>query len=324
MNFAEPLWLSLLLFLVPMIWHYRRRRLAVTFSSMKILKGLSSSSQNILQHLLFIIRCLSLIFLVLALARPQQGRSHIKQRTEGLDIMLVIDTSGSMKALDFTINNKRVTRLEVVKKVISEFVESRVDDRIGIVVFGTHAFSQAPLTLDHDVLQQYIDALEIGMAGEETAIGDGIAVATNRLKELKSKSKIIVLLTDGSNTAGKINPLEAAKAAQTYGVKIYTIGIGSKGPVLVQTPMGYQKVIVDMDEKLLQSVAQDTQGKFFLASDTKTLKDVYKTIDALEKTEVETKVYRNYEEKFALFLWPGLVLILLELLLSFTRLRRIP
>jgi len=238
--------------------------------------------------------------------------------------MIVIDTSGSMKAMDFTVNGKRRDRMYVVKEVVGAFVEKRVDDRVGMVVFGTNAFAQSPLTLDHDVLKQYLSEVEIGVAGESTAIGDALGVAINRIKDVESKNKIIILLTDGSNTAGNIDPRQVVKAAQVLGVKIYTIGVGSDGWVPIPTEFGYQKVRVDLDEILLKEIAEKTGAKYFRAKDTKALVKIYETIDELEKSEVELKVYRNYEERYSLFLWPGLFFLLCELLLGLTRFRRIP
>ena len=282
MSFAEPWWLLLLLLLVPMVFSYRRQRVALKYPSISLFLKLKRSRWSFLKDFLFFLRCLIILLLTLALARPQSGRSDIRQKTEGLDIMLVVDTSGSMKALDFSIDGKRRDRLYVVKEVLGDFIQKRADDRLGMVVFGTHAFAQAPLTLDHDVLLQYLKFMEIGMAGEATAIGDAVGVALNRLKGLESKSKIIILLTDGSNTSGKLDPLEVSNVAKALGVKIYTIGVGSDGLVPFPTDFGYQKVKVEIDEKLLKKIAGDTEGKYFRAKDTEGLAEIYKTIDQLE------------------------------------------
>ena len=307
-----------------MFFFYQKRRKAIKYPSIQIFRSLKPAKWLWLRHLNFLCRLLALSFFILALARPQSGRDQYKHKTEGLDIMLVIDTSGSMKALDFILEGKRRDRLYIVKQVVSDFVSKRLDDRIGIVVFGTNAFAQAPLTLEHDVLLRYIEGMEIGMAGEATAIGDALGVAVNRIKDISSKNKVIVMLTDGENTAGKLDPKEVAKVAQALGVRVYTIGVGSRGFVPTPTSFGYQKEKVDLDESLLQEIANMTGGRYFKASDTKTLIDVYDTIDKLEKTEKEIEVYRNYQERYSFFLWPGLILLLIELLMSITRFRRIP
>ncbi len=279
---------------------------------------------SLLHRLPFFLRVLSVVMLSLALARPQSGRSQSKRRTEGVDIMLVADTSGSMNALDFVIEGKRTNRLSVVEKAMEDFVQARTDDRIGLVVFGTYAYALSPLTLDHDVILELIDNMKVGMAGEETAIGDAIGVATNRLKDITSKSKIIILLTDGENDAGKLDPREAAEAAKAMGIKIYTVGVGSEGDVPIQTPYGYQRVRLPIDEKLLKEIADMTGARYFRATDTDALFDIYHTIDSLEKTSTEVEVFYNYDEHFMYLVWPVLMLLFMEILLRTTRLRRLP
>ena len=216
-GFAQPYWLALLLLLLPMVYYHWKRQPLIRFSHVLRLRLPRRQSLGWISHGSFILRSLAFILLVVALARPQTGRHQSKQKTEGLDIMLVMDTSGSMQAMDFVVAGQRHDRLQVVKAVVQEFIQQRTDDRLGMVVFGTNAFAQSPLTLDHDVLQQYLDRLEIGMAGEATAIGDALGVATNRLKELETKSKVIILLTDGSNTAGKIDPRQSCKSCKSHG-----------------------------------------------------------------------------------------------------------
>ncbi len=324
MWFAYPQAFLLLLLLLPLTYRYLRHRPALRISSSASVARVTPSLWVRFRHLLFVLRCLSILCVVVALARPQTGRTQHEKKTEGLDIMLVIDTSGSMQALDFVLEGKRHDRLAVVKHVLSQFIQKRTEDRLGMVVFGTHAYSQAPLTLDHDVLLTFLDQAQIGMAGDATAIGDAIGVATNRLKELTAKSKIIVLLTDGSNNAGKLNPVSAAEAAKTMGVKIYTIGIGSHGPVPIRTDRGYTQVILDLDDKLLTQIAEITGGQYFTASDTENLVKVYATIDQLEKAESKAQVFQQYDENYEGWAWAGLGLLLMELLLRFTRLRRVP
>lgn len=322
--FAEPLWLLLFFLLLPMAYSYRRPKAQLLFSKPRTLKFAAKSPLIFLKHAGFFLRLLSLSFLILALARPQTGHEQSKQKTEGLDMMLVIDTSGSMRGMDFIINGKRQDRLSVAKEVLKKFIEARSDDRLGLTIFGSNAFAYVPLTLDHDVLTRYLDEVSIGMAGESTAIGDAIGIATNRLKDLDAKSKIMILLTDGSNQAGKIEPIDAAKAAKAMGVKIYSIGVGSKGLVPVPTQFGYQNVRIDLDEDLLNEIAKLTGGQYYRATDTETLTKIYQTIDELEKTEREIEVFRLYEEAYSIFAWPALALLLMELCFGLSRWRRIP
>ena len=323
-HLADPYWLILLTVLPLMVWFYRRRRARIFYSKAYMLEGIGRNFKTYPQHLGIGLRLCALGLTILALSRPQSGSEQSKQRTEGLDMMLVVDTSGSMRGLDFVISGKRYDRLYVAKSVLKEFIQKRIDDRLGLCIFGTHAFAYVPLTLDHDVLLRYLDEVEIGMAGDSTAIGDAIGVATNRLKDLAIKSKVMILLTDGSNQAGKIDPLEAAKAAKVMGVKIYSIGVGSNGPVPIPTQFGYQNVRIELDENLLKEVASMTGGQYFRATDTKSLADIYKTIDKLEKTEREVVVFRLYEERFAPLIWLALVCLVLELFFGLSRWRRIP
>lgn len=324
MWFANPYAFLLLLLLIPLTYGYLQQRPAVRIPSGDAVQRVSPSVWVRFRHLLFILRCLTIFFTIIALARPQAGRAQREKKTDGLDIMLVLDTSGSMQALDFVLEGKRQDRLSVVKHALSQFIQKRTEDRLGMVVFGTHAYTQAPLTLDHDVLLTFLDQVQIGMAGDATAIGDAIGVATNRLKELKAKSKIIVLLTDGSNNAGKLNPLSAAEAAKVMGVKIYTIGIGSHGPVPIRTERGYTQVVLDLDDKLLTQIAETTGGQYFTAADTENLFKVYATIDQLEKSESKAQIFQQYDETYESWAWIAWGLFLLELLLRFTRLRWVP
>jgi len=266
--------------------------------------------------------------LIIALARPQSGTKASEVLTEGIDIMLCLDTSGSMQALDFKWKNERHNRLEVVKKVVSDFIKGRTNDRIGMVVFGEEAFTQCPLTLDYGVLLNFLEQVEIGMAGDSTAVGSALATCVNRLKERKSKSKVIILLTDGRNNAGSINPQTAAEIAKTFDIKVYTVGVGTEGevPFLVDTIFGkkYMYQRVDLDEETLKEIAAITGGSYFKATNTETLEEIYKKIDQLEKTKVEVKEYMEYEELFGWFLLAGLLCILLEVILRNTRFRKIP
>lgn len=303
-------------------WEFRKRHASLVYPSLKTLG--TFAKRGPFYRLPFFLRVLSIVFITLALARPQSGRSQAKRKTEGIDIMLVADASGSMNALDFVIKGKRQNRLSVVKKAMQEFMQARTDDRLGLVVFGSYAFALAPLTLDHDVILQLIDNMEVAMAGEETAIGDAIGVASNRLKDVRGKTKVLILMTDGENSAGKLDPRETAEAAKALGIKIYTVGVGSEGAVPIKTPYGYQQVRLPIDEKLLKDIADMTGGLYFRATDTNALFNIYHTIDRLEKTSVEVEVFYNYDEHFMYLIWPALLFLLLELLLRTTRLRRLP
>ena len=324
-QFAYPWLLLLALLLLPLFYFYRRRS-KIKFSSTALLATLPRPAYlSIAKHVLFTLRMLSMLLIITAAARPQQVSGQRTQRTSGLDMMLVIDTSGSMRALDFfAANGERQSRLAVVKEVLAKFISARQADRIGMIVFGDEAYTQAPLTADHDVLQEFLAQVEIGMAGENTAIGDAIGVATSRLKDIEAKSKVAILLTDGENTAGRLTPLLAMQAAQSQHIKIYTIGIGSNEPV----PVPYRGRIiyqhVPLDAELLQKIATTTGGQYFYAADSDALQEIYRTIDTLEKTTKEQHIYHEYKELYAYLLWPALLLFLLEHLLALTRLRRLP
>lgn len=327
----ENSWLLLLGLIIPLImYNYIRRggTSRLKFSSLNTLKQLKTSKSVYLRHSLIVLRVFCILLLVLAIARPQSGKKTTEIITEGVDIMLVLDTSGSMQALDFEVGGKRINRLEVAKNVVADFVKGRENDRLGMVVFAEEAFTQCPLTLDHGVMLSFLNKVQIGMAGDGTAIGSAIGTAVKRLKDIKAKSKVIILLTDGRNNAGRLNPEKAAEIAKKYGVKIYTIGAGTKGkaPFLVKTFFGSRYVYkqVDIDEGTLRQIADITGGKYFRAQDTEGLKKIYTQIDKLEKTEVMTKEYIDYNE---LFSWPLLLalgVLLLEMLLANTRFRRIP
>jgi Ca-activated chloride channel family protein len=300
----------------------------IRFSSLGVLQQLKSPATLLLRRGLIVLRCLAVSLFVLAFARPQSGIKSTEITTEGIDIMLCLDTSGSMQALDFKTEGKKGTRLQAVKKVVNNFIRGRKNDRIGMVVFGQEAFTQCPLTLDYGVLLSLLDSVKIGMAGDSTAIGSALGICVKRLKDLKSKSKVIILLTDGRNNSGTLGPATAAEVAKAYNIKTYTIGVGSEGeaPFLVDSFFGKQYVYqkVDLDEKTLKEIARVTDGKYFRATNTKALEKIYQQIDEMEKTEVKIKEYMEYEELFMYFLIPGLCFLLLEVLLANTRLRKIP
>ena len=268
------------------------------------------------------------MLLILALARPQEGHKSQEILSVGVDIMLALDTSGSMQALDFIKNEKRDTRLAMVKDVVSKFIENRPNDRIGMVVFGSEAYTQCPLTLDQGILQSFLSKLDIGMAGDSTAIGSAVGIAVKRLKDLESDSKVIILLTDGRNNAGSLPPVQAAQTAKAFGIKIHTIGVGTHGkaPFLVNSIFGQRYVYqeVDIDENTLKEISNLTGGQYFRATDLESLKSIYKQIDQMEKSEVKVLDHSEYTELFHYFLIPGILLLLTEIILSNSILRRIP
>lgn len=326
MRFSEPWWLVALLLLVPIVWLYRHKKIrpALPYPSLGILGSIPPSPWLWARHLPMMARCLGIALLVFAMARPQGEQERGQKTTEGLDIVLVIDTSRSMEARDFVIGNERPTRLTVIKKVISEFIDNRPDDRLGMVVFGTEAFTQAPLTLDHTILQKFLERIQIGMVGDATAIGDGLATAVNRLKDLEAKSRVVVLLTDGSNTAGRVDPLAAGQAAKALGVRVYTVGVGSEGavPVVVGNQVQTQKA--DIDEDLLRKISTETGGQYFRATDTETLVKIYQTIDQLEKSKVRVDSFERREERYTAWVTAALICTLFELGFALTRFRSIP
>lgn len=330
MTFRDPLFLFLLL-LVPaaLYFYWVRGGGAMRYSSLTPLKDLPVSWRQKLRPLSPVLFSLSLILLVLALARPQKGIEETKVKTEGIDIVLAVDVSGSMLAEDFIIDQKYQNRLSAVKKAVNGFIEGRVGDRIGLVLFAGRPYTQCPLTLDYGVLQQLLEEAEIGMIEDGTAIGSALATAVNRLKESDAKSKIIILLTDGVNNAGQIDPLTAASLAKTYGIKVYTIGAGTRG--MARYPVKdffgnktYRPVQIPIDEEILTQIAETTGGNFFRATDTELLFSVYDLIDQLEKTTAEVNVYVDYHEIFPAFLIPGFFLLILNFGLTNTVLRKLP
>ena len=263
---------------------------------------------------------LGLMLLVIALARPHTERKEQIIEKEGLDIILVIDTSGSMQEEDFELQGRRVSRMEVSKAVIQKFVEGRPSDRIGLVVFGEEAFTQCPLTIDHDGMLPFLRQIEIGVAGESaTAIGDAIAIGTQRLKDLEAPSKVLILLTDGQSNAGS-DPIQMAQAAKTLGIKIYAIGIGGG----IRTSLFGLLGAMGGDDTVLRSVAETTGGAFYQAQSTQTLREVYAEIDALEPTTAEYTEYILRDEHFRPFLYLGMIFLIVQLFLSETVLRRLP
>ena len=327
-RFEDP-WLLLILLSLPILI-LRERTIAsvINYSSLASLKAVSQHHSKIKAMVPIILRFLAITLFIIAFARPQEGHKRTEILSQGVDIVLAIDTSGSMQALDFKKNETQVTRLSVVKDVVAEFVKNREMDRIGMVVFGANAFTQCPLTLDQNILLSFLDKLKIGMAGDATAIGSAIGISARRLKDLKSKSKVIILLTDGRNNSGVISPLQAAEIAKSLDIKVYTIGVGKRGkaPFLVDSIFGKRLIYqnVDIDEEVLNKISKMTDAKYFRATDLKSLKDIYKQIDLLEKSEVKSIDHSEHKELFHYFLIPGLILLLTEIVFSNSFLRRLP
>ncbi|HXI84413.1 MAG TPA: VWA domain-containing protein [Verrucomicrobiae bacterium] len=330
MKFASP-WF-LLLFLVLPLWLWWEQRLArrggLKFSSVATARSLSSFWATLGPSLLLLLRGAALLLVIAALGRPQLGRSESKIRTEGIDIVLVLDISGSMWARDYQKGLQPESRINAAKDVVREFIRARPNDRIGMVVFGTRAYVASPLTLDHDWLERNLDRVRVGLVEGNTAIGAGIGTAVNRLRDTKAKSKVIVLLTDGGENVRNPPALEAAKAAREFNVRIYAVGAGSdyKGPIQVVDDDGNFRGMIraDLDEDLLKQIAAATGGQYFRAADNASLRKTYAQIDSMEKQKVETLAYEEWQELFPWFLTPGLGCLLLAATLEQTRLRRLP
>jgi Ca-activated chloride channel family protein len=326
-TFAYP-WILYFLIVIPLliawyIWQGRKKQASIKYSSLKIFKEIPSTLREHLRHLPFALRLTALIFLIIALARPQNFSAGQSINAEGIDIVMVLDISGSMLAEDLKPN-----RLEAAKDVIDNFIKGRTNDRIGLVIFSREAFTQCPLTVDYSVLRNLLSQIKTGMIEDGTAIGNGIADAINRLKDSDAKSKVIILLTDGVNNAGEVDPISAAEIAATFGIRIYTIGVGTRGeaPYPVATPFGtrYQMMPVEIDENLLRKIADITGGQYFRATDNRTLESIYNKIDKMEKTKIEITSYKNAKELFPGWLEIGFIILLFEIVASRTILRKLP
>jgi Ca-activated chloride channel homolog len=330
-TFANP-WLLLLLLAIPLIALLKGRfggTAGVAFSNTAMLAKIGRRQRSRAGAFLAALSYLALALFIIALARPQLGRVTTRVQATGVDIMLVLDVSRSMLAEDFTIGNQRSNRLEAVKLVTEQFIRERPNDRIGIVAFAGRPYLVSPLTLDHDWLIRNLERLRIGLVEDGTAIGSAIASAANRLKDKEAKTKLILLLTDGDNNAGKVQPLTAAEAAKALGIRIYTIGAGTEGeaPFPLQNAFGrtvYRNVLVKFDEKTLADIAAMTSGRYFRATDTNSLRTIFSEIDKLEKSKVEVERTAQYRDLFQWFLIPGLACLALEILLSQTIWRRLP
>ena len=325
MTFRHPLVLLVLLLVPALVWlrYARRRQAPLTFSDGAALLGLPRSPWLALRRLPPALFAAGLVFLIAAAARPQKGMSESRVEPEGVDIVLVVDTSTSMRADDFSTATKRMDRLDAAKSVLAQFIQARPDDRLGIVAFAAMPYTIAPLTTDHAWLMLQMDRLQTGMLEDATAIGDAIASGVNRLRDSQAKSKIVILLTDGIHNAGRLAPPDAAQAAAALGIKVYTVGAGSDQPRAAGI-FGFVQGGNEIDEATLKKIAEITQAKYFRATDLKSLEETYRAIDEMEKTKIELDQYTRYEEKFAPFLVLGLLALALETLLGFTRLGRLP
>ena len=331
MIFNQP-WILLLFPSVAIVMYLARRKVtssSIRFSSEELVGPVRPTLKLILSRNLFYLRMAAILLFVLSLAQPRIPLEETKVWTEGVDIILTIDCSGSMLAEDFKIGKHRQNRLEVVKKVVEQFIKARKADRIGIIAFAARAYTVCPLTLDHPWLIKNLARIKIGAIEDGTAVGSAISSSLNRLRDSEAKSKVIILLTDGINNAGRISPLTAAEAAGALGIKIYTIGAGTKGlaPYPVQGLWGeslYRNVKIEIDEATLKEIARISGGKYFRATDTKSLEEIYNQIDSLEKTPIEEAGFREYKELFPPLVILGLIILILEIILSNTILRKLP
>lgn len=329
-EFGTP-WAFMLIFVFPLLWWLRRRgatpalRVSTTIPFSLVGRSWAVSGAKLVP----LCTMLALALMIVALARPRLGVEHSRVKTAGVNIVIALDTSGSMAALDFKNQGKVVDRLVAVKQVVDRFVAGRSGDRIGLVVFGTEAFTQIPLTRDYNTIASILDEVEIGAAGEQTAIGDALGISLKRLEDIESKSNVIVLLTDGENTAGELSPLLAAELAAKRGVKVYTIGVGTRGkvPFLVDHPLFGKRYVyqeVSMDEGTLKTIAGKTGGLYFRAEDAEALETIWATIDRMEKSEVEVTSWTEYREYYRFPLLLALAFLLTSVTLCNTRFLRVP
>jgi Ca-activated chloride channel family protein len=326
-QFAYPQVIYLTLIIPVMIGWYIFRQLKITptirLSGIQPFSGSPVSWKNYLRHLPFVLRQAVIALLILVAARPQSSNSWENVTTEGIDIILAVDISGSMLAEDFKPN-----RLEASKAVATEFIAGRPDDRMGLVVFSGESFTQCPLTTDHAVLMNLFQGIQSGIIEDGTAIGLGLATSVNRLKDSDARSKVIILLTDGMNNRGEIAPVTAAEIAKTFGIRVYTVGVGSLGtaPYPFKTPFGvqYQNVKVEIDEAVLQEIATMTGGKYFRATNNQKLKEIYQEIDKMEKSRIDVKEINTKTEEYQRFLFLALLLLFIEIGLRLTLFRRNP
>ena len=326
-TFANPSLLYLLLIIVPVIvWYvlnHKRTHASIQVSTIKGFGKNHFTYKHILRHVVFGFRVMAIALIIIAIARPQSTLSWKDEESEGIDIVLALDISSSMLARDFTPD-----RMEAAKDLAIQFISGRRNDRIGLVVFSGESFTQCPLTTDHAVLINLFRDIKSGMIEDGTAIGMGLATSVSRLKDSDAKSKVIILLTDGVNNQGAIAPATAAELAQTFGIRVYTIGVGSEGtaPYPITTPFGTQirSIPVEIDEEILQEIAENTGGEYFRATDNNKLKQIYEQIDKLEKSKIEVKEFSQKDEEFLFFVLIAALLLLSDMVLRNTLLRQIP
>ncbi len=338
LTFARP-WLLLFLLAIPLLAYLRGKRgpaAALTFSSTSAFRAIGKQSAARAGKILRSLLLTSLAIFVIALARPQLGKSLTQIDASGIDIMLVLDVSGSMLTKDFTIGGQEATRVDAIREVTRKFIEGRPNDRIGIIAFAGRPYVVSPMTLDHDWLLQNLERVRIGLVEDGTAIGSAMAAAANRLNDKRSKSHVLVLLTDGENNAGKIPPNTAAEAVKALKIHFYAIGAGINGiaPAPIFTPKGpltdalgnmlYENQRVEFNERGLREVAKIADGQFFRATDTKSLEEIYRDIDKLEKSTVSVKKYQQYRDLFPLCLMSGCGLLVAQILLSQTIWKKLP
>ncbi|MDZ7370676.1 MAG: VWA domain-containing protein [candidate division KSB1 bacterium] len=330
-RFASPYFLLLLLVLPGMVYYYvrslKRRKVQATlrYSTLGVVKSVTPSKKAVYRPFLFVLRLIAVAAVIIALARPQSGSKESEVMTEGIDIMLALDISSSMLAEDFKPHN----RIEAAKQVAAEFIKGRKNDRIGLIIFSAQSFTQCPLTLDYGVLLRFLQEVRTGMIEDGTAIGLAIGNCVKRLKDSKAKSKVVILLTDGQNNRGELDPITAARLAKAFNIRIYTIGAGTRGQALypVDDPIfgrRYVSMPVQIDEELLQRIAKITDGKYFRATDTEALKQIYAEIGEMEKTKIEVKEYTVYRELFIPWLLLALAAVTAEIVLANTVFRKIP
>jgi Ca-activated chloride channel family protein len=321
----EFLWVLILIPILVTLYIliHKRKQTDVSFSSFQNFPGYKPSLRQRLHHLPFTLWILGCAAIIIALARPQTSSSGQNVTTEGIDIVMALDISASMLAEDFKPN-----RIEAAKKVAEQFIDGRPTDRIGLVIFSGESFTQCPITSDHAVLKNLFSGIQSGMLADGTAIGEGLATAVNRIKDSKAKSKVIILLTDGVNNIGEISPQTAGEIAKTFGIRVYTVGVGTQGsaPYPMKTPFGiqYQNMPVEIDEAVLQEIANETGGKYFRATNTGKLKDIYAEIDKMEKTKIDVTEFRHKTEVFYPLVIFALLFIGTERILKYTVLRTIP
>ena len=330
-RFLQPEWFwALTLLPLVMLWRGRRGPIAaIQYSDVGLARAVARRTRSRVGNWVWLLAVFAGVLMIVGLARPQRGHSRTEVTANGIDIVLVLDVSGSMQALDFLIDDQRVNRIEVVKSVVGKFIDERPNDRIGLIAFAGSPYLVSPITLDHDWLQQNLERVAIGGVDDGTAIGSAIAASVNRLRTTPAKSKVVILLTDGMNNTGKISPLAAAEAARALGVKVYTIGVGVRGkaPVPVRDEAGNMRLVmaeVDVDEKTLQTVADQTGGKFYRATDTDSLKKIYEQINRLETSAQTVQKFEHYDELYPWALVPALGILGLGFILQQTRYRRLP